>query len=126
MSKISKDIERCMDGPTRDGSVLTSSFRFPPEFIGFQGHFPLNKVLPGACQIQCVISTIEKALAMRVFLKEILLAKYIAPIFPGDNVLCTVSEVPSADSEYIYKARISKGAEKVAELKLRVSIGDAQ
>ena len=124
MSKIRTDIERYMDGPTRTNSILTSSFMFPTEFIGFQGHFPTNKILPGACQIQCIISTIEKALEQRVVLKEILLAKYIAPVFPGDKVICTVSGVPDTGIEFIYKARITKGAEKVTDLKLRISLSD--
>ena len=122
MSKISMDVERYMDGPTITDSILTSSFIFPAEFIGFQGHFPTKRILPGACQIQCVISTIEKAVGKRVVLKEILLAKYIAPVFPGDNVTCTVSEVPDTG---IYKARITKGAEKVSDLKMRLSLSDA-
>jgi 3-hydroxymyristoyl/3-hydroxydecanoyl-(acyl carrier protein) dehydratase len=119
------DIERYMDGPTRTDSIMTSSFMFPSEFIGFQGHFPTNKVLPGACQIQCAITTIEKALEKRVVLKEIMLAKYTAPVFPGDKVICTVSGVPDTGFEFIYKARITKGAEKVTDLKLRVSLSDA-
>jgi len=114
-----------MEGPTKSGSTLTSSFIFPSEFIGFQGHFPTTKVLPGACQIQCAISTIEKALAKRVDLKEIMLAKYIAPVYPGDVVICAVSEAFAEGEEFIYKTRITKGTEKIAELKLRVSVCDA-
>ena len=125
MSKIKTEIERYMDGPTRSDSILTSSFMFPAEFIGFQGHFPEKKVLPGACQIQCAISTIEKAVEKHVVLKEIILAKYIAPVFPGDNVICTLSGVPDTGTEVIYKARITKGTEKVTDLKLRVSLSDA-
>lgn len=111
-----------MTGPTKQESVLTSSFIFPAEFIGFQGHFPTHKVLPGACQIQCVLSTIAKAEEKRVTLKEIMLAKYIAPVLPDEKVVCTVSGVPEGDSDLIYKARITKGTEKVAELKLHVSL----
>jgi 3-hydroxymyristoyl/3-hydroxydecanoyl-(acyl carrier protein) dehydratase len=98
---------------------------FPPEFVGFQGHFPTNKVLPGTCQIQCAISTVEKELEKRVFLKEIILAKYIAPVLPGDTVTCTVSGVPDTGREFICKARFLKGIEKVTDLKLSFSLGDA-
>jgi 3-hydroxyacyl-[acyl-carrier-protein] dehydratase len=114
-----------MEGPTESDSVLTSSFTFPSEFIGFQGHFPTKKVLPGACQVQCAISTIQSALQKRVVLKEIVLAKYTAPVLPGDTVICTVSAASDAGNEPIYKVRIAKGTEKISELKLRVSLGDA-
>jgi 3-hydroxymyristoyl/3-hydroxydecanoyl-(acyl carrier protein) dehydratase len=113
-----------MNGPTRNDSVLTSSFTFPPEFIGFQGHFPTNSILPGACQIQCAISTIEKALETSVVLKEIVLAKYVAPVFPGDNVICTVWVEPDSGAEQVCKVRLTKGTERVTDLKLRVSLGD--
>jgi 3-hydroxyacyl-[acyl-carrier-protein] dehydratase len=104
---------------------MTSSFIFSPDFIGFQGHFPTRMVLPGACQIQCAISTLEKALGKRVALQEIQRAKYMAPVFPDDHVVCTISRVPDADDNVIYKVRISKGAAKVAELTLRISLSDA-
>jgi 3-hydroxymyristoyl/3-hydroxydecanoyl-(acyl carrier protein) dehydratase len=125
LSKIRMDVERYMDGPLITDSILTSSFMFPSEFIGFQGHFPTHKILPGACQIQCIISTIEKALEKRVVLKEILVAKYIAPVLPGDKVICTVSGVPATGIDIVYKARIAKGTEKVSDLKLRVSLSDS-
>jgi 3-hydroxyacyl-[acyl-carrier-protein] dehydratase len=113
-----------MDGATKTDSGLQADFIFPPEFIGFQGHFPANKVLPGACQVQCVLSIIEKILGRQVVLKEIVLAKYIAPVFPGDNVTFVVNAVLGADNEYVYKARVTRGVEKVSELKLRVFSGD--
>jgi 3-hydroxymyristoyl/3-hydroxydecanoyl-(acyl carrier protein) dehydratase len=111
-----------MDGPSGTEPVLMSNFTFPAEFIGFQGHFPTNKVLPGACQIQCVLSTIEKALQERVVLKEIILAKYVAPVLPDENIKCTVSGGLDSDAGLIYKARITRGMEKIADLKLRVSL----
>jgi 3-hydroxymyristoyl/3-hydroxydecanoyl-(acyl carrier protein) dehydratase len=100
---------------------------FPVEFIGFQGHFPTQMVLPGACQIQCALSTIEMSLKQRVALKEILLAKFLAPVLPGERVICTVSGAADGDSgSFIYKARFTRGTEKVSDLKLRVSLGDAR
>ncbi len=125
MSKIQADVERYMDGPTRIDSVISSRFSFPPEFIGFQGHFLTKMVLPGACQIQCAISTLRKGLRQSVILKEIVLAKYVAPVLPGDNLICTVSSVADAGNELICKVRITKGGEKVSDLKLRVALGDA-
>lgn len=113
-----------MDGPAVTDSTFSSGFIFPEEFIGFQGHFPSKKVLPGACQIQCVVSTIEKGMGRRVALKEIMLAKYTAPIFPGDNIVCTVSGDQGAGGEIVYKARVTKGAEKVTDMKLRVLLRD--
>lgn len=121
MRKIKTEIEQCLAGLAKADRVLTARFCFPPEFIGFQGHFPLKKILPGACQIQCVLSTIEKGDEQPVALKEIELAKYFTPVFPDEEIVCTVREVASDNGESIFKATITKGSAKVTEMKLRIS-----
>ena len=64
---------------------LTASFLFPEDFIGFQGHFPGNKILPGVCQIQCVISMLEKWKKKNIVLREIVLAKFFSPFHLWKN-----------------------------------------
>jgi len=100
----------------------SSRFIFPPEFLGFQGHFPEKKVLPGACQIQCALTTIEHASKKAVGLKEVMLAKYFAPVFPQEEMMCSVSEMHDETNEMTYKVIITKGSVKVAEMKLRVTL----
>jgi len=90
------------------------------EFAGFQGHFPAKKILPGVCQIQCALSTIEKGRGKGVALKEVVLAKYFTPLFPDDEMTCVVSDDGKMDGEVLVKAVITKGAQKISELKLRV------
>lgn len=113
-----------MAGPTGIHGGQTASFMFPAEFIGFQGHFPARKVLPGVCQIQGVLSMLEKAHNNRVTLKEIVLAKYSAPVFPGDTVICTLSEAADTNNEFICKARMTKDTVKISEFKLRFCLGN--
>jgi len=109
-----------MTSLTKTDRAIVSCFVFSPEFIGFQGHFPTKKVLPGACQIQCALTTIERASKKVVGLKEIMLAKYFTPVFPDEEMTCTVHSIGDEVSEPTYKAVITKGAAKVAEMKLRV------
>ena len=123
MRTIKAEIEQYMTGLTRDGSTLTSRFAFPPEFIGFQGHFPEKKILPGVCQVQCALSLLEKGEGKAVVLKEIVLAKYFSPVFPDDEVTCVISDLAKRGSEMTVKAVITKSAVKVSEMKLRVSLG---
>lgn len=121
MRKIKPEMERCMTGPKQDGSTLTSRFLFPPEFIGFQGHFPQQKILPGACQIQCALTTLEKGLGKGMALREVVQAKFVAPVLPDQEIVCTVSDCNGIDGEWICRARLSRENERIAELKLRVS-----
>ena len=120
MRRIKEEIEQYMTGMEIEGLTLTSRFTFPPEFIGFQGHFPAKKILPGVCQIQCALSTLEKGRGKNVVLKEVVLAKYFSPLFPDDEVTCVVHDGGEAVGEHTVKALISKNTVKIAELKLRV------
>ena len=129
MKKIKQEVEQYMTGLALEGQALTSRFMFPDEFIGFQGHFPEKKILPGVCQIQCVLTTLEKANKRAVELTEIVTAKYLAPIVPGDEVDCACGELQEKDGEFLVKALISKGGAKVSEFKLRLRFaagGDGQ
>ncbi len=110
-----------MTGLEKSDKAITSRFAFPEEFVGFQGHFPGKKILPGVCEIQCALLTVERAKQKTLDLKEVALAKYFAPVLPNEEITCAMSDV--ADSgEFTCKAVITKGSTKVAELKLRVAI----
>jgi 3-hydroxyacyl-[acyl-carrier-protein] dehydratase len=121
LSTIKAEIECYMTGPAKEGTRLTSHFAFPPVFIGFQGHFPEKKILPGVCQIQCALSTLEKGSGMAVHLKEVVLVKYFSPVFPDDEVTCVVNDMGDTSGEAVVKAVISKKTDKISEMKLRVS-----
>jgi 3-hydroxyacyl-[acyl-carrier-protein] dehydratase len=109
-----------MTGLEMESRTLTSRFSFPPEFIGFQGHFPSKKILPGVCQIQCALSTLEKGRGKGVVLKEVVLAKYFSPLLPDDEMTCVVTDGGETGGEHTIKAVIMKNMIKIAELKLRV------
>jgi 3-hydroxyacyl-[acyl-carrier-protein] dehydratase len=124
LSTIKAEVEQYMTGRTKEGAMLTSRFAFPSEFIGFQGHFPGKKILPGVCQIQCALSTFEKGAGKAVVLKEVVLAKYFSPVFPDDEVTCVINDLGDTAGEFIVKAVITKDKTKIAELKLRLSLAD--
>ncbi len=119
MRKIKTEVQQYMTGLTSEGQTLTSRFMFPEEFIGFQGHFPGKKVLPGVCHIQCALTTLETANKKPVVLREIMLAKYLAPVAPGEELICVCSDIQAKDDEFVVKAVLSRNGAKVSELKLR-------
>ena len=121
MKTMKAEIAQCLIGLVASGRAATSRFLFPEEFLGFQGHFPAKKILPGVCQIQCALSTVERVKQKAVTLREVALAKYFSPVLPGEEITCVCSDI--ADSgEFILRAMITKGPAKVAELKLRVAL----
>jgi 3-hydroxyacyl-[acyl-carrier-protein] dehydratase len=108
---------------TESEGTLTTQFIFPEDFIGFQGHFPSGKLLPGVCQIQCVIASLEKLKSKKLIIEEIVLAKFFSPVFPLEELNCVFREINAIKGNgesFIVKASVSKGDVKASEIKLRV------
>ncbi|MEK6582621.1 MAG: hypothetical protein AABZ25_09580 [Nitrospirota bacterium] len=120
MRTIKKEIVQYMTDLAVSDQRLTASFLFPEDFIGFQGHFPGNKILPGVCQIQCVISMLEKWKKKNIVLREIVLAKFFSPISPLEKLTCECRDIKDTEKEFTLKASVSKDGKKISELKLRV------
>jgi len=120
LNTIRREIAACMTDLTESNHVLTSHFTFPDDFVGFQGHFPARKILPGVCQIQCVRFMLERWSTRTVALKEIVGAKYFAPIVPSEQVTCTCKEVRDTSEIFVLKAVLTKGEQKISEIKLKV------
>jgi 3-hydroxyacyl-[acyl-carrier-protein] dehydratase len=126
LRKIKKEVEQYMTALTTEGQTHTSRFRFPEDFVGFQGHFPDKKILPGVCQLQAALTTLEKANKQAVELKEIMSAKYFSPVLPGEELTCVCSHVPEKESTITVKAVMFKNEAKIAEFKLRIRFTEAQ
>ncbi len=123
MRTIKKEIAQCMyDLDLEDNHILTAHFVFPEDFIGFQGHFPENKILPGICQIQCVIAMLEEWKKKKVVLKEIVLAKFLLPVRPFEELACTGQNIEESNGELALKVLFSKSGKKTAEIKLKVRV----
>lgn len=104
----------------RELPALTARFTFPEDFIGFQGHFPGNKILPGVCQIQCALTMLEKWKNRDVMLKEIVHAKFFSTVVPSEELTCVRNGIEATDADFILKAYISNDAKKISELKLKI------
>ena len=113
------DINRCMrDLDIIDVRMATVNFIFDKKFLGFQGHFENNPVLPGVCKILCAIEVIKKWKERDdLELKEINSAKFFMPVTSDEEVTFNCFENESSESLSV-KISILKREEKVAELKL--------
>lgn len=118
---MKKAVEQCMlDFEITESGDLRSRFVFPEDFIGFQGHFPDNKILPAISQVQCVMNTIEKYKGRRAVLHEIIMAKFLSPVLPSEELVCTGKSVEEDNEGMVLKAFLSKDGKRTAEIKLRV------
>ncbi len=122
MSKIKQEIIRHMSGlELTEAKDLVAHFVFPEDFIGFQGHFPLKKILPGVCQIQCVMLMLEQWEKRKLCLREIVQAKFLSPVSPLEKITCVCRNINTVGDEFLLNASINRETQKVAELKLKLS-----
>jgi 3-hydroxyacyl-[acyl-carrier-protein] dehydratase len=121
LKKIKSEIKGCMELGSSEGGFCQASFVFPPDFIAFQGHFPGMPVLPGACQIQCLLSMLEELGGKPLAMKEIVLAKYLSPILPDELITVRLTDPFDPDfTETTVKATILRNDVKVSEVKIRI------
>lgn len=120
MSRLRKEIKSNMTELRDDGQELTARFCFSQEFIGFKGHFPGKPVLPGVCKIQAILCMLEAATHKTPQLKEIVSAKFFAPVTCNEEISCAVRQESSGSEETRVLAIITNKDKKIAEIKLRV------
>jgi 3-hydroxyacyl-[acyl-carrier-protein] dehydratase len=121
LSKLRQEIKSCMLKMEKvDNFKLSARFCFHQEFIGFKGHFPNKPILPGVCKIQAAVLMLEEEKQKNVRLKEILLAKFFAPVSFDQEVVFDLNEQPENNLESLVSVKVSCSGEKIAELHLRV------
>ena len=121
MNLLRKSAIKCMSGLEHDAGKLSARFTFPDAFIGFQGHFPAAKVLPGICQMECAAGMIESWSGRPVRIVKVINAKFLAPVLPSEEILFECSTVASS-GEFDIKAKLTRAGIRVSDIKLRVAL----
>lgn len=125
MSKLVEQIKQCMfDLTETNENEVNARFLFPEGFAGFQGHFPGRPILPAVCEIQAVVAILEAWSGKRVGLNEIVLAKFLAPVAPDQEVMFFCSLEKNDDKGALVSAAIAKNGGSIGKLKLRVTFRD--
>jgi len=120
---MKKAVEHCMSGfEATENGEFSASFIFPEDFIGFQGHFPGSRILPGICQIQCALCILEKWHGKKAVIREIISAKFFQPVLPSEELICRAGNSPEGSGDVVLKASFSREGKKVSEMKLRVRV----
>ena len=126
MNIIRRELRQYMSEPNEDSEgKVTASFVLPSEFSGFQGHFPGGPVLPGVCEIQAVMVALEAFNGKKFRLKEIVSAKFFAPVSFGEEIRIEYQQEMKKNGGIAVTATITSGEKKVSKLKLRIEFNDA-
>jgi len=71
---------------------VSGRYCFPPDFIGFSGHFPEHPVLPAFIQIMAALAVIEHWKDCSFELSCLEKAKFRTEIHPGQEILVQCRE----------------------------------
>ena len=122
MSEIFGQTRQCMSDLTETGpGELQARFLFPPEFIGFQGHFPGKPILPAVCEIQAALAMLEAWKGAPVALRDIVLAKFATPVTCGEEVVYQCTVTMGDGQEALVRSTVATTAGNAARFRLRVS-----
>ncbi len=104
-------------------SLSIATFMFPRDFLGFQGHFPGNPILPGVCKVQAILVALGEWKGKAVTLEELVSAKYQGPVSCGTRITMTCTETKLENGRVRVKASITSEGKKVSDLALQVRYG---
>ena len=87
-------------------NVVTRRYRFKPNFIGFQGHFPGYPILPAFVQILTAITIIEEHKKCHLELATVEKAKFHLPLHPDREIEVKCTQLQVQDKS-IYETRLT-------------------
>ena len=112
----------CMSGfkISADGKIC-AKFIFPADFIGFQGHFPDKPILPGICKILAVKAMLQRYYNRKLYIRQIVTAKFFAPVACGDELLIECRKKDeNADGICIVNALVTCRGDKISKIELKI------
>lgn len=81
-------IAECLESMHYDqgSGEISGVFCFDNSFIGFQGHFPGQPVLPAVVQLAAVRLLVEKSIGRELSLRKVKRAKFKRVVLPGKRL----------------------------------------
>ncbi|MFH2057486.1 MAG: hypothetical protein ABIJ59_01120 [Pseudomonadota bacterium] len=118
MSAFSDQIAELIDDTLeyQDGTLF-AQIKFNENFIGFNGHFPGNPVLPGVVMIKVMTQMFARYKKKEYRLSQIKKAKFIEPIF-ADNIALFFVKPDENEGEIKLQGKILKSDKIIAKISL--------
>jgi 3-hydroxyacyl-[acyl-carrier-protein] dehydratase len=73
----------------QDDGTHCTTLQLPPHYIGFQGHFPDQPILPGMYHVMIATRLIGNCLGKELQLKQLTHGKFMAPLVPDQEFSLT-------------------------------------
>ena len=96
---------------------LSAEVTIPPNFLGFQGHFPNQPILPGFLHLQLALAVLRLGVREMGSLAGVPVAKFHQPILPGTRIV--IDLWPGAPSQIC--GRLHTGDQTLSTFELEFS-----
>lgn len=116
MSAIRRGIIAACCGPPgmEEGSLtVRQTFRFPPDFVGFAGHFPTDPILPAVVQISVGVFLVEMLHTPQfrgnLVLAAVQRAKFMRKLGPEQTITAFCRKRPGHDHAFDATLAVDEG-----------------
>jgi len=111
--------ERIYDLSEKDAGVLHARIDLDAGFIGFNGHFPGQPILPGVTTMQIALVIVSTHKKRKLMLREMKSSKFFSIVEPGATLdfICHCTPV---DDELKVRVKVLQEETRIAELVLRL------
>lgn len=99
MKNMNDEIRACGIKPAQKTERgWEKTYNFPSDFLGFQGHFPENPILPAVIQIMMTREAVAEQIEQEFVVTKLSRAKYMKVITPGIPVavIWNIKEQPDS------------------------------
>ncbi|MGB2809013.1 MAG: hypothetical protein WBC22_14815 [Sedimentisphaerales bacterium] len=99
MKNMNDEIRGCgIESAQKTEGGWEKTYIFPSDFLGFQGHFPENPILPAVIQIMMAREAVAEQMGQEFDVTKLSRAKYMKVITPGIpvTVIWTIKEQPGS------------------------------
>jgi 3-hydroxymyristoyl/3-hydroxydecanoyl-(acyl carrier protein) dehydratase len=126
MESLREQIRSMVRVEAREGG-FRAELTVDPKLSVLPDHFPGQPILPGMCMVQAVLAAAAAARGVRDFRLTLLKnAKFMHPVLPGDQVVLEGRLEARPDGTEAIKAKLTKGAQAVAEFSLQARRTEAE
>lgn len=120
MRRMAEEVAACFASCSLNGNGWQAQLTFPPDFAGFQGHFPGQPVVPGVCLIEAVTQVAARRRNAPLRITTIANAKFYRPVGP-DQVIDLHAEFQERDGGEEVRAKLTCAEAPVADIVLRLA-----
>ena len=121
MNQVEKEIlESIISIDKENETTINAKVKFSEDFIGFNGHFIEQPVLPVICILELIKCILQKYLKHKLMITEIVSAKFFNIIAGKETVDVAITMEENKGLEILVKASINRSYMKKTLMKLRL------